>query len=335
MLIFFIDMKVSIFKNNLVVSCGSDHQETKNLLVRYVREDILMHYFFGNKYPYEQLILECYDVDFEDGDHGFIKYKLEKHSDILLTTSSEKPILIPGPKVKPKAPYDFTVVTCTKVYNKGAPWIPEFIRYQETIGVDHVHISILDSFIKDGGIQELMYKDRYVNHAIKRGYVTFSVWREWYSGDDVYLHSSSLQKLECLYRFRGTYDYGFPLDTDDFFNPVIPGKTNVKDYISDLCREPPAGSCAFRWVTYFPGACGLTSHDSPPDGNITAYLKSLAYHLQGNLKSAHLLEALIDASFHDAKCEGCLMDGYKVVDIPREKAYMAHLRNGQKPDKGC
>ena len=40
---------------------------------------------------------------------------------------------------------------------RGATWIPEFVHYQRTIGVDHVHITMLDTFIRDRGFKAHQY----------------------------------------------------------------------------------------------------------------------------------------------------------------------------------
>ena len=335
--LFLLDVKLSIFKEKLITKCGSERQETTNFKVRMDREDVLMHMFFGPKpYPYEEVVLECYDLLFHQGDHGYVWYK----PDVLsvaepLVTSSEEPIVIPSPPIKPLTHHNITILTCAKIHNKGAPYVSEFLRYQETIGIDHVYVTVLDSFIKDGGFQKLIATDSYVRDAIKKGYITIGVWREWYEDNDLYTHATSLEQMDCYYRYRGTYDYVFVLDTDDFFNPMLPSVTNVKDYVLQWCQGPGIGSCAFRWITYYPQACGLTTTELPKDGNITTHLKSHVNLLQGNPKSIHLTRALIDCSFHDAKCKECLITGYRVVDVPRESAYVAHIRNGQKPAKGC
>ena len=337
-ILFLLDVKLDIFKNNWIMKCGSEQHETNNFKVHEDREDILMHYFFGPKpYPYVEVVLECYDLVFKDGDHGFVWYKIDENdSEDLLVTSSEEQIVLPAPRIKPlSGQHNISVLTCTKIDNKGVTYVSEFLRYQETIGIDHVHIMVLDTFIKDGGFQKLITTDSYVKNAIRRNYVSIGIWREWYETRELYLHGKSLEQMDCYYRYRGTYDYVFPLDTDDFFNPLTPGLTNIKDYILKWCHGPGIGSCVLKWITYYPEACGLTTKEIPEDGNITKYLKSHANRMNGNPKSIHLTNALIDCSFHDAKCEECMIDGFRAVDIPVESAYIAHIRNGQQPKDGC
>ena len=338
--LFLMDVKYDIFKNNWIGKCGSEQQKTTNFKVHENREDSLMHYFFGAEpYPYVEVVLECYDLFFDNGDHGFVWYKTNGNKwteEDLLVTSSEEQIVIPAPRIQPSSrEHDITILTCTKIHNNKVTYVSEFIRYQETIGIDHIHITILDTFVEDGGLQKLLTTDSYFRNAIKRKYITIGMWREWYEVRELYTHATSLIQMDCYYRHRGTYDYVFVLDTDDFFNPLMPELTNIKDYILRWCHGPHIGSCAFKWITYFPEACGLTTKEIPKDGNITTHLKSHSNILQGNPKSLHLTNALVDCSFHDAKCDGCLIDGYKVIDVPKTSAYVAHIRIGQKPEKGC
>ena len=69
------------------------------------------------------------------------------------------------------------------------------------------------------------------------------------------------------------YDYAFPIDTDDFFTPRVPGRTQLKDYISEYCYVKPYGSCTFKWIWLNPQLCGMKSKVGR-DGNVTDNLSS-------------------------------------------------------------
>ena len=330
---FLIGVKKTIFDSKWIIGCGVGNKEASKFKARFTAEDILMHNWLGpNPFPYEEIIVECYDLPVVKGSSGFVMYKTGRDSPIYIV-ESEHPVYFPAPRVKPTGEHDFTVVTCSKVHDKGVTWLPEFIRYQRTLGVDHVHVNVLDTFIKDGGLQALL-ADLYMGQAVKEGFLSFSMWIEWYDKkpkDEIYLHSEVLRKLDCIYRFRGTYDYAFSLDTDDFFTPRIPGQTKVKDYLLKWCHGNSIGSCTFDWIYYFPGACGLVDNKSPDDGNITKKLRSFVTRTNHKYKSVHLTSVLLDATFHDATCKWCLMPGYKVVNVPSHIAYMAHLRMNDRP----
>jgi len=131
--------------------------------------------------------------------------------------------------------------------------------------------------------------------------------------------------MDCVYRYRGTYDFIALMDTNDFFTIRVPGMT-YKDMIAKYCTDKTTGSCSFNWLWYYPELCGM-AEDVPPNGNVT---DAINFHqpkdAQGTLKSIHRSEAILDSSFHDATCPTCLMKGYEGVRIPPHIAYTAHQR---------
>ena len=219
---------------------------------------------------------------------------------------SQYPLYIPAPRVSPTGEYNFTTVTYTKIHDRRVPFFHEFVQYQKILGVDHVHVSILDLFIKDKGFQDLVINDSFLWKEYMNGYLSFSVWKEWYAegkwnaflwkeymngylsfsvwkewytegkwnDGKVYIHSEIVCKLDCINRFLGTYDFAMPLDTDDFFVPRIPGKTKLKDYILQYWYSKPAGSCQFEWIWHYP-QCGING--KVVDGNVTKHLKTKIY----------------------------------------------------------
>ena len=338
--VFLVGVNKTIFDNKWIVGCGVGDKDAVEFKVRFTAEDYLLHEWRHTEhpYPYEEFIVECYDLPVVNGNQAYVMYKTAHNSPVYVV-ESERPLFVPAPRITPSGEHNISVVTCTKVHDKGATWLPEFIRYQKTIGVDHVHVNILDTFIKDGGLKAHLM-DSNLAQAVKEGFVSFSVWTDWYNPNEVYLWSEVLRKLDCIYRYRGTYDYAFSLDTDDFFNPQIPGTKNVKDFILKWCYGNSIGSCSFAWVYYFPGVCGLK--DEPiEDGNVTRVLRSYVKDTtNGHKKSVHKTSAVLDASFHDATCRlashKCLMPGFKVKYIPVHVAYMAHLRmHAQPPHSKC
>ncbi len=65
------------------------------------------------------------------------------------------------------------------------------------LGVDHVHINIIDTFIKDGGLKAHLTNPA-VLQAVLEGYLSFTLWTEWYDKPEISLHSEALRKLECM-----------------------------------------------------------------------------------------------------------------------------------------
>ena len=336
--VFLVAMKEPIIDSRLIIGCGVGKEVSSRFIIRSLEENHLMHewLYVQSHLPhflYEEYILECYNIPMTDGNKAFVLFKSSSNSPIHIATS-EFPLMVPAPKVQPTGKYDFSVVTCTEAHNNKVTWLREFIRYQKTTGIDHVHINILDTFIKDGGLKALL-EDPQVAKGVAEGYVTMTVWKDILeSSKKIYSYSAILRKLDCIYRFQGTYDYAFLLDSDDFFTPVVLGKSYLKDYIHDWCRYKSTGSCYFAWNYYYPEACGMTK-ETADDGNITRLLKSYKSWNNQHFKSVHLISAVIDTGFHHARCKDCLLPGYHAVHIPPNIAYVAHLRKHAHPPNGC
>ena len=332
--IIFLTVNKTIMDSGWVIGCGVDGKNASAFSLYFPFENELVHELMHDwlgKEPikFENMEVLCYDMPGKNGSEVFVVYKSAQNSSEIKVIS-RYPLYIPAPRVTPSGEYNFTTVTCTKIHDRGASFIHEFIQYQKTLGVDHVHISILDLFIKDKGFEDLIIKDAFLWNLYKEGYLTFSVWKEWYAksnetGGELQLHSEILRKLGCIYRFLGTYDFAMPLDTDDFFVPRIPGKTKLKDYILQYCYSKPFGSCQFKWVWHYP-QCGIEG--KVDDGNVTKHLKTKIYQSQPNYnyKSVHSMKAILDASFHDSRCPKCLRPGYHMVYVPTSIAYVAHNR---------
>ena len=336
--VFLVAMKESIFDSKLLTGCGIGNEVSSNFRIHSLEENRLMRewlYVHDGRphFLYEEYIVECYDIPMVNGSIAFIFFKIASSSPVY-AARSEFPLIFPTPRVQLTGKYNFSVVTCTEAHNKKVTWLQEFIRYQKTIGIDRVHINILDTFIKDSGLKALL-EDPQVAEGVAKGYVTMTVWKDILeSSGQIYSFAAILRKLDCVYRFRGTYDYAFLLDSDDFFNPVERGKHDLKEYIHDWCHTKSTGSCMFTWYHYFPEACGMRN-EKADDGNITRLLKSYKWQFNDHFKSVHLISAVIDTGFHHAKCENCLLPGYHVVHVPPHLAYVAHIRMNAKPPDGC
>ena len=61
-----------VFELKMITGCGVGNINASQFHVRYVYEDHLMHQWLGkNKYTYEQLVVECYDLPVTPG--GYIQ----------------------------------------------------------------------------------------------------------------------------------------------------------------------------------------------------------------------------------------------------------------------
>ena len=331
--VLFITVARSVFDKKLIVGCGADDRKASNFSVYNVYENTLMHKLVGpGGYLFENVLVLCYDMQVANGSSAFVIYKRSPSSQELFSLS-EKPVHIPSPRIQTSGEQNLTVLTCVKVWNRNVPWLREFVQYQKTLLVDHVHVIMLEHFVKDGGFRDHIENDPPMQEAYKNGYLSFGLWKweDHHYGGNVHNGAEILRKLDCIYRFRGTYDYIFSLDTDDFFVSRSTEKTNVKDFIKEHCYAKPAGSCQLNWMWLYVD-CGLNGKIGP-DGNVTNHLKSFVYlkSESHNWKSVHSSEAILDASFHSSICKECLRPGYRAIHIPTSIAYVAHNRHGS----GC
>ena len=325
----FIVASRGVLEKKSITGCGVGIFTAKSFHVRYTQQDKMAH---ADKryFKYEQLMLECFDVPVIPGDRAFVEYEASQNTTVVIHTA--RPVVIPKPRVTPKGSNKISVVVCTKAYNRGVTWLPEFLRYQKTLGVDHIHLAVLDEFIKDNGFFDYLTKDSFFIEHQRNNYITVKVWNEWHEKEEWYDHGTMFMYLDCVYRYRGTYDYISLLDTDDFFTVRVPGMS-LKEMIVKYCSNKTTGSCGFSWLYYYPELCGLKRNVSE-DGNVTAAMNPhVADKGSGALKSFHRTEAVIDSTYHDATCPSCMMKGYKFIHVPPHIAYAAHQRKNISKDK--
>ena len=272
-------------------------------------------------------LIDCYDIhNVKDGDPAFLKLT---HSAVEQEVQSRQNLVVPQPiaNLNQSLP---TVVTCTATLRMGRhpPTANDMLRqwliYQKTIGVDHVHMIAEDTFVSAGGLEQ-----GFIQEAVKEGYMTVDFWPRWFNETEIYHSSQHLAYNDCLYRFQGVYDYVLYADYDDFFVPVGRHKS-IKSYLKAWCSGKTA-SCAFNWNQFYPD-CGWSPESVGADGNLTATVDYQKYDIRHKGKSAHQLIALVDVGVHAAMV---LMPGYEKKAVPQTEAYIAHLRRGRRPPGGC
>ena len=321
MSVFLVAVKKTILRQNLIIGCAVGAHATSEFDAHLIGESYLMHMFFSH-FTHEEILVNCFNLPIKNGSRAFIIYKREKNSANVTLAESENPLMIPAPRRPPSAKGKKTILTCTKIFDRP-PWIIEWLRYQKTLGIDHVHLAADDSFVRAGGMMS-----QYIKQLISEGYLSVTIWKNRLNGNEIWYHSQGLLLEDCIYRFRGTYDFVSILDTDDFFIPRIPGETSMLYYINRWCWHDLIGSCALRWINYYPD-CGLTG-EVGADGNVTSKLAANLHNQEFHPKSIHRLSVILDAATHYA---AQLMVGSWSVEIPRDAAYVAHVRKNRQPPK--
>jgi hypothetical protein len=318
-----------ITDKKLVTGCQVGDTRTNNFTLRLIGETKMWRiYPKYNVIDHEEVLVHCHNVPSKNGSVAYLYYKLSKNS-TERRVESERPIYFPPPRANPVSDvavrYNLTVLTCTKVFG-NPPWLKEWLEYQRFIGVDHVHITGDESFFR-GIDKELSY---HLEKLIAEGFLSVNFWILWLkNGKEVWYHNQGLILEDCVYQFRGTYDYVFILDTDDFFVPREPGEPHAQHYIKKYCWEDNKGTCKFRWIEYFPDHFGLDPKVPLVHGNVTSRLTNYTHTKQGNRKSVHRTQAIVDTATHYAFE---ILSKYSRVEVPVNTAYVAHMRKGKKPD---
>lgn len=313
----------------LVTACQVGENRAEQFSVKLIGETKMWRIYPNyNTIDHEEALVHCYDLPAENGTEAYLYFRLSENSTIEKRVKSERPLMFPATRIQPSSvaglKYNLTVLTCTKVY-ENPPWLKEWLKYQKSVGVDHVHLIADESFFR-GISKDLFY---FLEELIAGGFLSIDFWILWLkNGKEVWYHNQGLILEDCIYQFRGTYDYIFILDTDDFFTPRVPGEPKAQYYIDKLCVKDSKGTCKFRWVEYYPDHFGLNETIPIPDGNVTMQLKNYTHLNQGNRKSVHRSQAIVDSATHYAFE---MLPGYNRVEVPIEIAYVAHIRKGKKP----
>ena len=322
-LVFLIEVRISILKQNLITGCAVGQHVNTNHKQFEVHPLIQTGWVHGAhpELSHDTVFVNCFDMPVQNGSRGFVLYRRNARTTCV---ESERPVMIPAPHPVLPRGQQFTVAVCCAPVYGTPPLLTEWLRYQRTIAFDHVHLIVEDSFTSEGA----GFENEELKRAIQEGFVTIDVWKQWLNNREVYYHSQVLAHEDCIYRLRGTYDYIMLLDVDEFFIPRVINKSRIHHYVQKCCGRS-CGSCHFREYMYYPD-CGLKG-EVGKDGNITAQLVSFVYREQGaEGKSFHRSSAIVDTG-----CQRGLehIRGYRGVEFPLEMAYVAHVRRRMMPSK--
>lgn len=329
--VFLVLVSKPITDNKLITGCQVGENRAEKFEVKSIGETDYWRYWKehpeNKKIDHEEVLVHCYDLPVRNGSEAYLFYRTSVNSRIGKWVKSERPLMIPAPRIKPMSAegikYNMTILTCTKVF--GNPhWLKEWLEYQRSIGVDHVHLIADESFFRDIS-KNFSYQ---IEELMTEGFLSADVWIMWLNDKEVWYHNQGLILEDCAYQFRGTYDYVFILDTDDFFTSRVSNEVKAHYYIDKLCATDKKCSCQFRWVEYYPDHYGLNKKIPLLNGNITMQLMDYTHLNQMNGKSVHRTQGVVDVATHFAFE---VMPGCKKVDVPVSLAYVAHLRKEKKP----
>ena len=261
--VIFVEASIKLRKLGLIEGCGVDTINAK-------KYKIIPLYFnwITERYPkltHEEIMIDCYDLDVHENSTVFVRYRTAPNSTDEAITST-----IDITYTSRRSDYKDKVVVCTTCYDKP-PWLTEWLKYQKTIGVDLVQLYVEEKFMSDNVNLQI------IESYVQEGFVRLEYRKTYFNSKQVYYHSQVLNYNDCLYRYQEIYEFAFFLDTDDFFIPRLPNKTNLHYYLNFFLPNDDIVSVEFGWRRYYPD-CGLTQPlSSIKDGNVTDVLRVKEY----------------------------------------------------------
>ena len=173
------------------------------------------------------ITVDCFDLPVTNETKNAIIFFRPEPSDRVTSASTLKPLVIPAPH-RPGRQRNYSIVTCMAVLYGTPPLLDEAIRYQETIGVDHVHMVAEPSILASGVLDY-----PFVKKSLANGFASLRIYETILNEFQVFDHSQILAYHECFLQFRGTYDYIMNSDTDDFFVPRVSKHKTLHYYIEN------------------------------------------------------------------------------------------------------
>ena len=223
---------------------------------------------------------------------------------------TEKPLVIPPKESNLNVPSHGkgSIVVCTIAY--GRPdYFEDWLRYQKTLGVDLVHINADVSFQQD------LYP--FLKQSLKTGFVRMDVWNHTV-GERFFYQGQIMKYQDCLYRYKGIFEYGMFLDIDDFFIPMLDDHKDIHYYFDLFFGVFTTATC-FRWRHMH---CKPRDelHKTLKDGNLTKILSGRRSSLMVEYKCAYRLSQTEVVSIH---MPDRLLSGHQQLAL-WWKAYVAH-----------
>ena len=306
-----------------IVACGSDVHPSRSLKVRVAKHSA----WIISRNPlinHEPVMIDCFGLpELQSGTRVFLWVNLTGDGR-LHRVESENTYFIPRQKNNQTLDGRPSIVVCMATVHDTPSFLKEFLLYYKHLGVDHVYMVAEDSFILQGNLEG----DEFIKKALLEGFVSVSFWHKWLNNSEIFYDSQLLAYQNCIYRFQGTYDYVFHVDSDDHFIPLVSHQTKLDYYITHYCKN--AGSCRLKWIEYYPD-CGQDWSRVGPHGNVTNTILSKRKKTRIATKSIHLIRAMLDTGTHSLEQ---MLKGYKHRVVPSNVCYVAHLRKKMFPPNG-
>lgn len=255
----------------------------------------------GGMYTHVQALLYCYDVTVTHLEVAWVAYKKTLFGEeYTFRANAERPILL-----NKKADVEGGIVVCAAMLPHYTPFVEDWVRYQKTIGVDHVHLALESRFLNHGG-----FEPKFLQAAVEESYLSVEFWHRWLNETDICDHSLDLALYGCILQFQNIYSYIMLGDPRDFFVPRDSTLPHLQNYVSYWC---PTTHCQFKWKNLLYKECKKAG----TDGNITNTVPVTNVSAKEKMFTIYKSSLIVHSS-------GLFSSGGK-SDVPVEKAYFAHF----------
>ena len=258
-------------------------------------------------FTHTQAVLYCYDLPVRHLDRAWVGYsKTIRGESVSFIARAEQPLALN------RAGRDRgSVVVCAAMLPHYTPFLEDWIRYQKTIGVDHVHLTLESVFLNRGRFDE-----QFLQKSAEEGYISVGFWHRWLNDTDICDHSLDLALYDCALRFQGTHSHIVLGDPRDFFVPHDPAvPPNLPSFLSRFC---PTSHCQFEWRDLFYRHC----ESARGDGNVTAAVSAAAVTRRTEFFTVYKSELLSHGSGEAGMHR---VTGGSVTAVPAKMGYYAHL----------
>ena len=295
------------------VGCVVDGQHSSKVELKPIKINGWIHKM-RPKCTHDNVLIFCFNTPGRNNSKVSVMYENPKNNSEIFVTDSEHPLFVPKSRESSKE-FTSSVMVCTTAFG-NPPYLGAWLRYQNTLGVDLVHIDAVDSFLLGEA-----FNDTFLQESLKTGFVQLKVWKEYLKPGALFYHSQALYYQSCVYRFQGIYNYAIMGDFDDFLIPAD-GKKIIEILQSLFDPKPKLGGIQLDWMRYFEPDGGF-NYDEILAGKFSKYVEAKAGMNERNWKSIHKLTATSDVGIHKVSRQ---MMGYTWMYVPRDTLHMAHFK---------
>lgn len=258
------------------------------------------------RFSHIQALLYCYEITVNHLDQAWVTYRKRIFDEVFtFQAKAELPVLLHR---RNEAKGD--IVVCAAMLPHYTPFVEDWIQYQKTVGVDHIHMTLESSFLSLGSFEQ-----EFLQTAVEESYLSVEFWHQWLNETDICDHSLDLALYGCVFRFQDSFSHIIFSDPRNFFIPRDPALPRLRDFLSHWC---PTTHCHFEWKNLFYQQCKKAGSD----GNVTASMPLTGFLLKDRMFTIYKSALMVHSSKNRRQY---LLESSSRTSVPVEKGYFAHL----------